>query len=116
MSTPDINGTIDFADGPPGYPVDICVRLEDTTILDAPSIVMAETRYRLGPGSMQPSAFVLSVPDERVEKRRQYTLSARAGCLPAGADDASFGTVLSYPWRPGSKARQRLRLHHFDRG
>ncbi|MBA1144092.1 YbaY family lipoprotein [Mesorhizobium neociceri] len=115
MSSPDINGSIDFVDGPPSRPVDISVRLEDTTMLDAPSIVMAETHYRLEPGSTQPVAFVLSVPDEAVEERRQYTLSARAGYLPAGADDASFGTVLSYPWRLGSKTPQRLRLHSFDR-
>ncbi|MER8583168.1 YbaY family lipoprotein [Mesorhizobium sp. M1423] len=112
---PEINGTIDFAEGPPDCPVDIRVRLEDTTMLDAPSIVMAETHCRLEPGSTQPVAFLLSVPAEAVETRRQYTLSARAGYLPAGADHASFGTVLSYPWRLGSKTPQRLRLHHFDR-
>ena len=112
---PDISGTIDFADGPPNRLVDIIIRLEDTTMLDGPSTVMAETHYRLEPGSTPPVAFVLTVPDAAVERRRQYTLSARAGYLPAGADDASFGTVLSYPWRLGSKTPQRLQLHSFDR-
>ena len=113
--SPDISGTIDFADGPPNRLVDICIRLEDTTMLDAPSVVMAETHCRLEPGSAQPVAFVLAVPDAAVERRRQYTLSARAGYLPAGADDPSFGTVLSYPWRLGSKTPQLLQLHSFDR-
>lgn len=114
MSAPEILGTVEFASHPPAEPLEVRVRLEDTTMLDAPSIVIAETSCRLAPGA--PAArFTLTVADEALDARRDYTLSAR-GELPGAAGTRRFGTVRSHPWPMRSDGGNRLELHRLDPG
>lgn len=113
MSSPEILGTVEFSSHPLTESVDVRVRLEDTTMLDAPSIVIAETWCRIDPGSPARSNFSLSVPDEALDERRDYTLSAHS----EGAGRAvrpRFGTVQSYRWSIGSGRPNRLELHKLD--
>lgn len=100
MSPPDIVGTVDLAGVPVEEAVDVRVRLEDTTMMDGPSIVIAETLLRLESGAQFPAPFRLAVPDGRLEPNRQYTLSAR-GRRKDSADFRDFGTVEAFPWRAG---------------
>lgn len=114
MSTPDIVGTVEFEAHPMPEALDVRVRLEDTTMLDAASIVIAETSCRLGPGA--PAAgFTLAVADDVVDARRDYTLSAR-GDLPGSTGPRRFGTVQSYPWHVRTERANRLKLRRLDQG
>jgi uncharacterized lipoprotein YbaY len=114
MCAPEISGTFDLVPGPASERLDVHVRLEDTTMLDAPSIVIAEARYSLLPDSTLPADFSLSVPDSKLDARRQYTLSAR-GWYPRKPEVSAFGTTQSYPWSADANSVQRLELHRFDR-
>lgn len=112
MRALDILGVIELARGPGDEGVDVRVRLEDTTMMDGPSIVIAETLLRLVPGAPMPAPFRLAVPVERIDPRRQYTLSAR-GRRVGSTHFRDFGTVESYPWRVGVNSSYRLTMTTF---
>ena len=114
MSAPDIVGTIDLPGEPVEEVLDVRIRFEDTTMMDGPSVVIAETLMRLERGAQLPVHFRLAVPDDRLEPRRQYTLSAR-GRLGASSDFRDFGTVEAFPWSASTKALHRLSMKKFTR-
>jgi uncharacterized lipoprotein YbaY len=115
MSAPEIMGTVELPSCSLKEPIEVQVRLEDTTMLDAPSVIIAETSCRLGPGSPATARFALFVADEALDARRDYTLSAR-GDLPGRAGPRRFGTVQSYPWHSRSNRANRLELRRLDQG
>ncbi|PBC08173.1 YbaY family lipoprotein [Mesorhizobium sp. WSM3859] len=114
MSPPAIVGTIDLTGAPAREAVDVRVRLEDTTMMDGPSEVIAETLVRLEPDAPMPAPFRLLLPDERLDPRRQYTLTARGRRAP-GTEFRDCGTVEAFPWKVGTKTRYRLAMKWFDR-
>lgn len=111
MSVPEILGTVECAASDVTGTFDVQVRLEDTTMLDAPAVLVAQVACRLEPG--RPARFTLRVPDEALDARRAYTLSARAGAPGRGARPR-LGTVQSYPWLIGDNRPSRLELHRLD--
>jgi uncharacterized lipoprotein YbaY len=102
-----IVGAIELAQGPIVEGLDVRVRLEDTTMKDGPSVVMAETYLRLKPGAEGLARFRLAVRIGGLDSRSDYTLSAR-GRRPGAKDFQDFGTVQSYPWRLGVDRRYNL--------
>lgn len=88
------------------------VRLEDTTMMDGPSEVLAETLVRLAPGAPRQVPFRLTSPDH-LDDHRQYTLSAR-GRRISSTDFRDCGTVEAYPWRAGVKGPYRLEMKWFE--
>ncbi|KQW43168.1 hypothetical protein ASD02_35395 [Ensifer sp. Root1252] len=82
------------------------VRLDDTTMLDGPSVTIAETVCQFDPGQSAPTRFALTVPAKVIDPRHHYSLSARAE-LPG---TALFGTVQSYPWSLENRRSYQLEL------
>lgn len=111
----EIAGTVEPAPPTLAEHLDVRVRLEDTTSLDAPSVVIAETSCRLEPGPSARARFRLFVSDDVLDPRRAYTLSAR-GYSPGRTDRPRFGTVESYPVRIGADHPERLELRRLDQG
>lgn len=83
------------------------VRLEDVTLADAPSRIVAMTRVALNQGQ-DSERFQLTVDDD-LDPRAQYTLSARleGEHLRTGRRFV-FGTVASFPWRPDEPPQNHL--------
>jgi hypothetical protein len=112
VAIPDIVGSLRLPAGAPGEPLRAVVRLEDTTLLDAESAVVAETRCLIGPQTSSPVAFSLTVPDGVIKPGRSYALSARA--VPATGGGRLLGTVQSYPWRSGEPGVTELEMRELD--
>lgn len=111
----EVSGTVECASSGTTDALDVRVSLEDTTMLDAPAVVVARTRCRLGPDPTARASFTLSVADEALDARRAYTLSASAD-VPGRGAGLRFGTVQSYPWSIGTSRPSRLVLRRLDRG
>ncbi|RDJ05062.1 YbaY family lipoprotein [Rhizobium grahamii] len=101
-----IHGSVLISAQAPIEAMEIRVRLEDTTMLDGPSLTIAETYCRVAPGQVAPIDFELVVPEERIDQRRRYSLSARAE-IPG---EALFATVQSYPWLAHEEKFHRLEM------
>ncbi|WP_275791447.1 YbaY family lipoprotein [Pararhizobium gei] len=112
MTIVDILGMVELAQGPVAEGLDVRVRFEDTTMMDGPSIVIAETMVRLAPGAAASARFRLAVPAGRLDTRRHYTLSAR-GRRAGSSDFRDFGTVQSYSWRAGVDTLYHLTIETF---
>ena len=113
MSPPIIVGTIELAGDPVKETLVVRIRLEDTTMMDGPSEVIAETILRLEPGTPGPASFRLTVPDN-LDEHRQYALSAR-GRRQSSTDFRDCGTVEAFPWSTGVKAPYHLAMRWFKR-
>ncbi|MGO8023920.1 YbaY family lipoprotein [Rhizobium leguminosarum] len=113
MTPLEIAGTIDILAPQRNAPLLVRVRLEDTTMMDAPSLTVAETAYQLEPGADLPVPFSLSVSDDAIDRRHAYTLSARAGFVGEG-EPARYGTVESYPWSLDDNKPSRLELRRLN--
>jgi len=72
--------------------VEIVVQLLDVSRMDAPSVVLAEQRFRAD-GNQVPFPFELSVDPARIDPRMRYTVSARM----LQGDQLLFVTDTAYP-------------------
>lgn len=109
----EIAGTIELAPPYGEETLSVHVRLEDTTMLDAPSQTIAEVHCDLHPRVGATAAFTLSVDDNVLDPRHDYVLSARAEQL-GQIKRALFGTVQSYPWTANDNSPKRLRLQRLN--
>ncbi|UWU76627.1 YbaY family lipoprotein [Bradyrhizobium huanghuaihaiense] len=83
------------------------VRLEDVTLADARSRVIATGPIVLQQGEDE-GRFSISIPDD-IERRAQYILSARLEGEHLQTGRACvFGTVVAYPWQPHDPPQDHL--------
>ena len=94
-----INGTLRVFDRGEVGELSGVVRLEDVTLADAPSRIIAMSEARLDQG-INSVRFNIHL-DEAPDSRARYTLSARleGEHLRTGRKFV-FGTVASFPWQP----------------
>ena len=94
-----ISGTLSVFDrGEVGALIGV-VRLEDVTLADAPSRIIAASEVRLDQGENS-VRFDINV-DAVLDPRARYTLSARLeGEHQRIGRKFVFGTVASFPWQP----------------
>jgi uncharacterized lipoprotein YbaY len=82
------------------------VRLDDVTLVDAPSRSIATSEVRLDQG-VSSVRFDIDV-DAVLDPRARFTLSARLeGEHLRSGRTFVFGTVASFPWRPDEPPRDR---------
>jgi uncharacterized lipoprotein YbaY len=82
------------------------VRLEDVTLADAPSRIIAMSEVRLDQG-VNSVRFDINV-DAALDARARYTLSARLeGEHRRAGRQFVFGTVASFPWQPDAPPRDQ---------
>ncbi len=105
----EIAGTVELAPPYEEGTLSVHVRLEDATMLDAPSQTIAEVRCNLHSLAGGTAAFTLIVDDGVLDPRHDYILSARAEHF-GPIKPALYGTVQSYPWTANDNRPQRLRL------
>lgn len=89
------------------------VRLEDISVADAPSVVVAETRCPSSATSPSSLPYRLRLPAGSVQDDRQYTLSARAEARSEG-QRRLLGTVQTYPWSADRASTTDLELQELD--
>lgn len=109
----EITGTVELAPPYVEEALSVQVRLEDTTMLDAPSQTVAEARCNLHPRAGATAAFTLSVDDNVLDPRHDYVLSARAEQM-GQIKRVLYGTVQSYPWTANEKSPQCLRIQRLN--
>lgn len=73
------------------------VTLDDVSLADAPSRVIARTAFTAGHGS--PIPFALKFNSDKLDKRNRYALQAR---ITAG-NQLLFSTTTDHPFYPGKK-------------
>ena len=81
-------------EGLPSGPVDVVVKVEDVSRADAPSTVVGQQIRKtlsLSPGETLP--FEIEVPDERIDERASYSLSAHVRA--AGSEAVKPGDLIT---------------------
>lgn len=109
----EIAGTVELAPPYEEEALSVHVRLEDATMLDAPSQIIAEARCNLHPLGGGTAAFTLRVDDGVLDPRHDYVLSARAEQL-GQIKRILYGTVQSYPWTASDNSPRRLRMQRLN--
>jgi hypothetical protein len=95
-----IEGVIRFPAGIALSDISGIVRLENVSLADAPSMILAATRFAVAL-SGQPIAFRLSI-GSTVDGGQDYILSAEASAIQTETGKPrKFGTRSAIVWRPG---------------